>query len=622
MTLSLFQFIKRLLFKDRYLHFFVTGVSGITLNLFITWALTTFVFGLERYFTAYLIGAAVNLIYNFLIYSFFIFRTTKNHGTRLAIYLSYSFANAAVQIASVRLLTALFGKEYYLIIIASVIFLLSVFSFLLFKLALFRDWEKRTIKERMQQLEEGARRCLFVCHARLLLALPYWQKIRNSIAAHTKADHQWIVILMLLAMLLRLPFISHPERTVFDEVIYTNYTLHTLQGVPFFDIHPPLARMLFTQIAKHSGEITTTVLPTDVNQPFADFPFVSVRYFIAFMSILIPILLYATGRIMHFSPRMAAIPALFLIFDNAFIIYGRVILPDTLLILFNFLAFAAALAAVRVRKKRFAFALILIASIAIGFAVAIKWTALGVFATICFLFFLHKRWSAIFITGIATLLIYLSVFVVNFSFFPNGGPIKFLIPPYTTSWLSDMAYPKGTDEKAVLQFLPEFHQAILRSNNDPMISKFILQGPGPLSWSVARTSITFWVGNDGKRIILQGSAFLWFFSFFLLLFEIGWILTRLKMKRVWPIDRDETVLLAGYFLNYLPFFLIHRPMYLYHYLTALVFLFLLIPKIGPRVIACIGNVSGDMLFARVLGYTVIFFAFVNFLLLFRTTYGV
>ena len=34
-------------------------------------------------------------------------------------------------------------------------------------------------------------------------------------------------------------------------------------------------------------------------------------------------------------------------------------------------------------------------------------------------------------------------------------------------------------------------------------------------------------------------------------------------------------LIVGYLANYLPFFLIHRPMYLYHYFSALIFLFLL-----------------------------------------------
>ncbi len=451
---------------------------------------------------------------------------------------------------------------------------------------------------------------------------PYGEALLMKAKRFTHHDHQLVVILMLLAMLVRLPFIAHPDRTIFDEVVYTNYTLHTLEGMPFFDIHPPLARILFAEVAKHAETFTVSTLPTDVNQSFADFPYVSLRYFIAFMSILIPLLLYAIGRIIGYSPRASALPALFVIFDNAFIIYGRVILPDTLLILFNFLAFAAALAAVRVREKRFTFALTVIAGIAIGLAASIKWTALGVLATIWLLFFFQKRWGAILLTGLLTVLIYVSVFLFYFSFFPNGGKVGFMLPPFNTPWLAAITYPKGTDQAQVLKFLPEFHEAILRSNNDATINKFILQGPGPMWWSTARTSIAFWVGNDGKKITLQGSAFLWFFSFFLLLFEIGWMLMQLKIKRVWPIDQNETILLAGYFLNYLPFFLIHRPMYLYHYLTALVFLFLLVPKIGPRAIACVGKVTGDTLFAQVLGYTVIFFVFVNFIFLFRTTYGI
>src|SRR3989338_7287314 len=57
----------------------------------------------------------------------------------------------------------------------------------------------------------------------------------------TARDAQIVLIILFLALLLRIPFLSHPGQTLFDEVIYTNFAIYTEHGVPFFDIHPPLA---------------------------------------------------------------------------------------------------------------------------------------------------------------------------------------------------------------------------------------------------------------------------------------------------------------------------------------------------------------------------------------------
>jgi dolichyl-phosphate-mannose-protein mannosyltransferase len=134
--------------------------------------------------------------------------------------------------------------------------------------------------------------------------------------------------------------------------------------------------------------------------------------------------------------------------------------------------------------------------------------------------------------------------------------------------------------------------------------------------------MAFWSSSDGtKKIAVTGNSALWVTSFFVFLFDIFWIALRLWRTRVLPIDKDEIILLAGYVMNYLPFFFIHRPMYLYHYFTALIFLILLLPKVTPRIIECLGNVTRDRLFAQVFVGVATVLIFVNFVLLLPATYG-
>lgn len=122
-----------------YLHFFATGVTGVLINLGLTWLLTTFVFGIERYFTAYLFGIVANLLFNFTLYSIAIFKTEHDHIKRLGVFVLYSLAMTWMQASLVKVVTPLVGLEFYLIVIAITILAFSFLNFFIFKLALFRE---------------------------------------------------------------------------------------------------------------------------------------------------------------------------------------------------------------------------------------------------------------------------------------------------------------------------------------------------------------------------------------------------------------------------------------------------------------------------------------------------
>ena len=128
----------RLLHSTRYLHFLVVGVTGVAINLGITAFLTELVFGREQYFSAYLIGLAANLLYNFILHTRVTFKTKGNHARRLAIFMAYSLCLAYIQAQCVKWLTAHVGVDWYLVVIASVIFFFSMLTFLLFKFVLFK----------------------------------------------------------------------------------------------------------------------------------------------------------------------------------------------------------------------------------------------------------------------------------------------------------------------------------------------------------------------------------------------------------------------------------------------------------------------------------------------------
>ena len=127
------------LHSSRYMHFFVVGVTGVAINLGITAFFAELVFGRENYFSAYLIGLSANLLYNFVLHTFVTFKTKGGHVTRLSIFLGYSLALAYIQAQVVKTVTAMLGFNWYLVVIASVIFFFSIVTFVLFKFVLFKE---------------------------------------------------------------------------------------------------------------------------------------------------------------------------------------------------------------------------------------------------------------------------------------------------------------------------------------------------------------------------------------------------------------------------------------------------------------------------------------------------
>ncbi|MDB5189500.1 MAG: hypothetical protein JWL82_457 [Parcubacteria group bacterium] len=122
-----------------FIRFFFTGAAGAVLSLAITWALTTFVVGTAHYFSAYLVGIAANLLFNFVTYTLAVFKTKHDHLRRLAVFLWYGVIMAFLQGSTVQLITEHVGVQRYLFVIAGVIAFFAVLNFFVFKLSVFKE---------------------------------------------------------------------------------------------------------------------------------------------------------------------------------------------------------------------------------------------------------------------------------------------------------------------------------------------------------------------------------------------------------------------------------------------------------------------------------------------------
>lgn len=446
------------------------------------------------------------------------------------------------------------------------------------------------------------------------------RSILNTVRHFLSKDTHALLLILILSALLRFPALDYPNKTVFDEAIYANYAIHGAREIPYFDIHPPLARIIFATLTEHAT-FTTTKIQMETNANFGDFPYRTLRTFIALFGIILPAFVYALARLLHYRPEVALVPALFVVLDNAFVVYSRTILPDTLMILASVIALALMQVLLREHGRARWLATGLL-GIFLGAAISIKWTALAMLSLVALWLILSRaRKEAAMAVGIA-LVCYVLIFTAYFTHFTKGGVIDPLLPAYRVAWIDSVTYLPGGDTWGIVRSLPAHHQVMMRSNEDEAIAGQMIPAPHPLAWPIARAQHKFWQSDDGtRRITLTGNTLLWFGMSFIFLFEIGWLMVQLFRKKHALIERTELFLVVGYIVSYFPFFLIGRPMYLYHYLTPLLFLFLLTPIVTPRIISCVTALTNDRHIGKALIIVYCILIVCSFMLSAPTTYG-
>lgn len=436
-------------------------------------------------------------------------------------------------------------------------------------------------------------------------------------------DGRYLLFLFFISLIFRFPYISEPPVTVFDEVIYKNYVVALNEGRPFIDVHPPLARILFAEVGKSAEQLDTTISKDEPGRPFGNFPYIPLRTFVSIFGIALPLIIYCIARALGTTAPFALFVGLLLSTDNSLIIYSRLILPDTLLLFFEFLAFLLALLSMRKESRRDSAFLVFLSSFSIGCALSIKWTALGMFSLIALLFISSKRKFSVIPSILIAFAVYITIFTISLvAVTPMGGVAENLLSERFSAWSPNIEFPYVGEVLPVLAFLPELHKAMLAINFNTVIAENALIAPSPLLWPIAGARMALWRSGDGSHvIILSGNTYAWSLSFFLFIFDVLWIAREIIRSRKIPVSKNEALILVGYVANYLPFFFIHRQMYLYHYFTALVFLFLLIPFVLPRIMCIIKQKSGAQLSYKAGVIVLAIFIIVNFLLVAKTTYG-
>ena len=143
----------------------------------------------------------------------------------------------------------------------------------------------------------------------------------------------WFIIITILAFATRFYNINSPGEIVFDEVHFGKFVSYYVCREYFFDVHPPLGKLVFAGVAKifeYDGQFNFDKVGTS----YLDFhvPYVAMRSVSALCGSLTVLLMYAILVEMKFPIQSCILGACMILFDNALTTQSRLIVLDAQLI--------------------------------------------------------------------------------------------------------------------------------------------------------------------------------------------------------------------------------------------------------------------------------------------------
>lgn len=386
---------------------------------------------------------------------------------------------------------------------------------------------------------------------------------------------EWLVgLLLLIAGVTHLAGLGRPREVIFDEVHFGKFvTAYCCTGERFFDIHPPHAKLIIAAAARLGGYQGNFSFD-HIGQPYGEVSPISFRIVPAMAGVALPIIIYILLRQLGASLLAAFFGGLAVALDNAILIQTRVMALDGILLVATFGSLSAYLAAERSwLAGQGAGRYLLWAGLAgalAGLAVGTKFTgliALGLIGVLGGYQLYMSRGRQVSRLLAAAGVILTSAAAV-----------------YALGWVLHvvlLTQPGGGDAWGVERWdLIGLHQTMYRANNGLTTAH---HDSSPWwGWPFMQTPVFYWQKSGlGSPLVgalyFIGNPVVWVGSTLLALAAAAWIgLTAARQGKLPALGRVRLSLpLLGYVMSYGPLTRVDRGLFLYHYLTPLLFAIIL-----------------------------------------------
>ena len=425
-----------------------------------------------------------------------------------------------------------------------------------------------------------------------------------------------------VALFTRLWQIGRPRAIVFDEVHFRNFVSHYLDGQYFFDIHPPLVKLLLAGFAGLFGLTPEQVITGEDGALLRIIPALA-------GAALVP-LVYVILRQFGLGRRIAALGGLLVLLDNSLLVESRFVLMDSFLLLFG-LSMLSCYLMLRKTVGRQRWVWLIATAVCAGALVSTKWSGLAMVAVLVIAWLveavMHRvRWWHLVIEGMVgigiVILVYVGSFAIHFTLLHHAGDgDAFMSTRFQSTLVGNANYTETSDTSFGAKFI-ELNKEMYTSQDSLMNVQHPYASEWH-TWPLLTRPIYYWqsdIGEDGlqSHIYLLGNPIVWWGSAFSVIVAglLSIFLPEVLCKR----RRLILFLLLGYAANLLPFAFIDRPMFLYHYFFSLLFALFITCVLISLLLGWVGQRYGKQQVIRIY-WGIVAIVLVTFLYFVPLSYG-
>ncbi|KAF9413513.1 hypothetical protein BGZ94_000709 [Podila epigama] len=252
-----------------------------------------------------------------------------------------------------------------------------------------------------------------------------------------------LAILTVVALVTRFYKIYEPSEVVFDEVHFGKFASYYLRRSYYFDVHPPLAKMMLAAMGYFIGydghflfdSIGDSYITNNV-------PYIGLRALPAFLGALTVAVVYQTLREAGFPIVTCALAGFFIAFDNMQVSQTRLILLDSMLVFFMVCSILSYVKFYKLRYNPFStrwWAWMTATGVFIGLTLSVKmvglftvstigvaviwdlWELLDIRRRLTMQQFMKHFWARAFSLILVPIVVYLFWFYVHFAILIHSG---------------------------------------------------------------------------------------------------------------------------------------------------------------------------------------------------------
>ena len=375
----------------------------------------------------------------------------------------------------------------------------------------------------------------------------------------------FVIALLLAGLVLHFFRLAQPAAIVFDEVHFGGFAnAYCCTGEYIFDVHPPHGKLLAALGMKLGGydggqSFASIGTPLTNLQPWL------LRLVPALTGSLVPVLVFIILLQLGASRWAAFLGGWAVLFDNALLLQTRVLALDGTLILSMLVAISLALLAISQRGGPRQSLICLGAGLCVGMAVGTKLTGLtsALLVAVIFLAPLQRdsNWVDTArmggVAALGALAVYLGGWALHFLLLDQPGPGDI--------W--------GAPSGNLVHDIIDIHRSMFQANYG--LAATHPNGSAWWGWPWMWRPLYYYAGPN-FALYFVGNPVVWWGSSIGLLWLV-WGTVRRLLSKASTVDTSagqqvaRLLPLLGFLVSFLPFIVIPRVMFLYHYLPSLVF---------------------------------------------------